>query len=536
MSWIDKQIARVSPAWALRRQINRQRLERLSKLANAGQRGFDAVAGGRLRYDLASTSNNADSFIRDSIDDLRNHVRQLEYNSGAVAGTIRRLRNNVVGCGIRLQALVAADENFRKFPMIDDAAAARINAEAEANFALWNKQADKRLIQNFHELQGSVCAALERDGEVLVVGRESARRDRLIPYCHEVLEADRLQTPMSEFSNPVIRNGIRFDAEGAPQSYFLLRRHPGETAVISARLARDDDYEEVPAFNANGTRKVFHLFDPVRPEQSRGYSGFAAGLRDLQDHDRLREAEIMAALEDACMFGVVRSQNPMAMQQGLTTPAGDGSSRRYHEFDTNKIFYLNENEEMDVHKPTRPNEGLDGFLRLILAGTANAKDVPPEVLTQNWRDFNYSNARTVLLQFQLSCRVRQQYLIDHYCQPTYENVFRWLVIRGLVQCPGFDRRAADYLRCTWIAPGWKWVDPVKEADGARIECEQNFDSYYNVTASKGYDGDEVLEANARYLRRKQELAAKYGISFPAASADKPAAAKSEKEEETVTNE
>jgi len=43
-----------------------------------------------------------------------------------------------------------------------------------------------------------------------------------------------------------------------------------------------------------------HLFNPVRPEQSQGYSAFGAGLKDYQGLDRYREAEIYARLEDAC--------------------------------------------------------------------------------------------------------------------------------------------------------------------------------------------------------------------------------------------
>jgi lambda family phage portal protein len=485
------------------------------------RRGFEAVSGNRLRYDFLTTSKGPDSAIEGDIDKLRQNIRQLEQDNGYVSGPIRRLRNNVIGTGIRLQSRVMADEDQKEFPLINQGIADRFNRQAERWFKLWLEKSDKRLIQVFYEQQGIAAAALERDGEVLVIGRDSARRDRFIPYCLEVLEADRLQTPMEEANNPNIRNGIRFDEEGVKIGFFILKTHPGDT-ITPATLARSQDFEEVSAFNANGTRKVMHLYDPVRPEQTRGYSDFASGLKDLQDFDRYREAEIMAALEDACMAGFVKTNNPADFQAAMTMASGGDTEgyERIHEFAPNKWHYLAPNQDVSIHSPKRPNSAFSDFTRMLLEGPANAKDIPPEVYAQNWQGMNYSNARTVLLQFYLSCRIRQSYLIWHLCRPVYENVLTQLVIHGKVQAPGFDRRREDYLSHAWIAPGWQWVDPVKEAQGKEIEVDNDFDTLADINAGKGKDWEETLEQRARELRKRKDLEEKYDITFP--TADKTA--------------
>ncbi|MCK9265209.1 MAG: hypothetical protein M0R18_15605 [Deltaproteobacteria bacterium] len=66
----------------------------------------------------------------------------------------------------------------------------------------------------------------------------------------------------------------------------------------------------------------------------------------------------------------------------------------------------------------------------------------------------------------------------------------------------------------WIPGGWDWVDPVKEAEGKELEVSNSFDTYAGVCAGKGLDAEENLEANARFLRRKKELAEKYEIEWP----------------------
>jgi lambda family phage portal protein len=516
MSWFNKQIARVFPGYALKREIALRRFERLKNFKSS--RSFDALSGSRLRYDFLSTSKSADAAIKNDVDGLRQHVRQLEYNNGHVSGPIRRLTNNVVGAGIRFQSRVTPDSNNMFFPKINATMAGDFNRATERLFSFWSKISDVRLMQNFYELQATVCSALERDNEVLSILRISERPSRrdISPLCVEVLEADRLQTPMSEISNPAIRNGVEYDEEGVPELYYILKVHPGESLTMALNR---NDYDQVDAFNPNGTRKVLHLFRPVRPEQTRGYSMWASALKDIQDMDRIHEAEVMATLEDACMTGTIVTENPVGFANAFTTPnteedSGDTGYDRIHEFGPNQMLYLNPGEKLEVHRNARPNPQMAEFEKQLLKGPSNALDMPPEVYLQDFQGMNYSNARTVLLMFYLSCRIRQQFIIDHFCAPVYEALARDFIARGKIQATGFDRRPHDYLKHSWIPPGWQWVDPVKEAKGKEIEVDNFFETLSDLHASKGNDFEETMERRAREIKFMAELEEKYGIEFP----------------------
>lgn len=533
MSWFNQQIAKIFPTYALKREIALRRLRMLEKFKSE-KRTFEAVAKGRGRYDLLSTARSPDAAIKGDIAALREHVRQSEYNEGFVRGPIRRIVRESVGRGIRYQARLRADNNGYNFPKFTQEYATEWNYQAEKGFKTWNKQADKRLISTFYELQALADASLIRDGEVIAVGRISTKRSRLIPYCIELMEADRLATPVEEITNPQIRNGIRYDEEGSPSAYFIYKHHPGEGYMVGMR---GQDFEEIPAYFPNGLKKVMHIFSPMRPEQSRGFSEFGPGLKDLQDLERYMEAEKMAALEAACLTGIVTTENPKGFQQAFTESSGSPDYERINEFGPGLWHYMRNGEKVDIFNPSRPNESFGAFVDQLIRGPANALDVPPEVFSQNWKDFNYSNARTVLLQFYSSMIMRQFHLVNHLCQPILENVISWLVTKGLVNSDGFDRRRDDYFESAWIPSVYrKWVDPTKEASGKQIGLETLVESLTEIVAEQGKDFEEHIEQIAREKQKILEMEKQYGVTLTQPKKPASIVPKDEEEEqEAVKN-
>lgn len=502
-------LGRMFPEWALKRSIARARLARLEKF-----RSLDAVSGERQRFRMSSTSQNINSEVADNIVGLREQIRRYELENGNVSGPFRRLKKNVVGHGIRLNAEITGDDpSSKEIPKITKDQAEVANHKVEKLFNVWNREADKRLMLPFYGsdgIQGIVEHALARDNEAIVIGRVSSRVDRIIPYCLEVLESDRLQTPPEEIGNPQVENGIRFDAEGAPAAYFILKDHPGNT--MSA-VFNNQNFEEVPAYNPNGTKKVMFLFNPIRPEQTRAVSLMASALKDIQDADRYMEAEKLAALEDACLFGTVKTDDPGGWDSLSNTPSNNDKYDRIHEFAPNEIKYLFPGEELDVHRPERPGGQFESFINQIWRGPANAMDIPPEVFLQNWKGMNYSNARTVLLQFYATCRERQRFLVNNLCWHVYDNVFRWFLLKGLIQAPSFFSRKYDWLQHSWITPGWQWVDPAKEASGKETEVNLGTENISDIIRAQGEDPEVKLERRAREKRRIRDLEEKYDIKM-----------------------
>lgn len=104
----------------------------------------------------------------------------------------------------------------------------------------------------------------------------------------ELLEIDRPTIPIGETTNSKIRNGIEFEDEGVPRKYYALKDHPEDFGLSSTTR---NNFEEIDAFNTNGTKKVLHLYNPIRPEQTRGFSEFSACLKGYYNFDRYVEGK-----------------------------------------------------------------------------------------------------------------------------------------------------------------------------------------------------------------------------------------------------
>ena len=103
--------------------------------------------------------------------------------------------------------------------------------------------------------------------------------------------------------------------------------------------------------------------------------------------------------------------------------------------------------------------------------------------------------------------VRRQWLATYWAQPVYELWLEEAIGRGLVEAPGWDdpRMRAAYLRTRWIGPGRGWVDPVKEAQAAKLRMETGISTLEDECAEQGRDWEEVLEQRAREKARAGEL-------------------------------
>lgn len=529
---VDKVVETFSPERAVARSLERKKLE----LINSGksfQRSFEAISGGRKYYDFLSESKSPDSAIAGSIEKLKQYVRQVEHNNGFVAGAIQTIAENVVGTGFRFQSALKPTAKGI-VPKINETQTIRFNVDMERVFNICANKIDIRLMMPLGEIASLVEQTLVRDNEVLVIGRNSKRRDRIIPYCLETLEADRLSTPADEITNPKIHHGIEYDDEGVPKTAFVLKMHPGETFQSAKKR---DDYEEIPFFNLNGTRKVMHLFNPIRPEQTRGFTKWAAALKDVLDLERYMDAEKLATLQDACTVGVHYTENPMNFAGNFGKDSGKDDYDRITEIAPGANYRLRLNDKFELHRPTRPNDRFGEYVDNLLRGVASALNVPVEVITRNWKGFNFSNARTVLLQFYLTCRIRQAYLIYHFYGPIFENVLTQAISKGKVQAPNYDRYPHEYhMAHSWILPGWQWVDPLKEAQGKETELNMGSETLTDICMSKGKDIEEQVDKRGRELQLIKQAEEKYGVEFPKQNPSKPAGNESDDDDEENENE
>ncbi len=168
------------------------------------------------------------------------------------------------------------------------------------------------------------------------------------------------------------------------------------------------------------------------------------------------------------------------------------------------IMKLAPGDAATSHNPGRPNPAFEGFMKSFYMSIGSGLGLPIEVLRQNWSDSNYSSARAALGELWQMVAQDRKLLADGFLNPVYEMVIEEAIDLGLLDAPDFYRDRHLYCGARWIGPGRGYLDPVKEADAAKIRLE-TISTYEDECAEQGKDYEEVLEQQAYEQERRRLL-------------------------------
>lgn len=462
----------------------------------AGQRRLQAraqmaIAGSYIGADRSrrsfrhwfTSSKSADDDLLPDLAVLREHSRDLLRNAPLAIGAVNTVVTNVVGTGLALQSRI----DYEFLGMTEEEA----NAWQKATQREWRVWAENRFecdataTQNFYGQQELVFRSHLANGDVV-----SLLPSRKLPGCAyglkvQVVEADRLATPLDKLMDPNIFAGVEVDDFGAAVAYHIMDRHPGsmlrgKTLNFTRILARGEK---------SGRINVIHLARRLRPDQRRGEPYLTPVIEPLKQLDRYTEAEIMAAVISG-MFTVFiehgADESPMPMDGASTAPGlapeiGLGSGA---------IVDLEHGAKANIANPGRPNTAFDPFVMAILRQIGVALELPFEVLVKHYTA-SYSAARAAMLDAWKFFKNRRMWLADNFCQPIYETWLAEAVATGRINAPGFFadpsiRKA--WCSAVWLGDGPGSIDPLKEA--AAIEKRVDIGVTTLAEEVAAYDGGD----------------------------------------------
>jgi lambda family phage portal protein len=152
---------------------------------------------------------------------------------------------------------------------------------------------------------------------------------------------------------------------------------------------------------------------------------------------------------------------------------------------------------------------VDRIFRAISTGL----NLPYEIVAKDFSKTNYSSARAALLEARRYFMVRQAWLARKLCQPAWDMLQEEAFLKNQLPAGSFYEKKSDWCRARWIAPGWQWVDLVKEAKSSEMAIDIGISSLADEAASQGKDWEEVLEQRAREAVKVKELEDKYGVKI-----------------------
>lgn len=465
MNIIDKIIGWVSPQRAYERQAYRDAL-----------RQYDAASMDRLSSDWQPAYGTAEQLATGSRDIIRGRARAAEMNSDLAESAVIALLRNVIGAGIIPQAKV----RNRNGKLNND-----LNKKIEKAWAKWAEpeNADIRGISNFYELQEMALRRMVYDGEILV---NKTSQGSYLPLSIQLIEAENIGAVSITNGKNNIINGVEVTEHGRPVAYHVSQTDPmGLRSFDTVRLTTD---------------QAFLLFKPKRPSQIRGISLLALVLRRIHDIDEYMDADLIAARVAACFSVFVTSQN--SARQSALLPR-DKKGRPNITMAPGMVRHLSPGESIEFADPKRNAGTASEYSATQTRRIASGLGMSADIVARNISG-NFSAARQNLLEDQKTFRQVQKFVITHFCMPIWKAFIDALYLAG--ELPSDYLANKDkYQEVAWLAPGWSWIDPVKEVNANKEAIKSGLTTLEDVCAASGRDWEEVLEQRKLEQDRAKEL-------------------------------
>lgn len=468
-----------------------------ASLVSRELQGWNPVAG------------SADSDLLYDINTLVPRARDLDRNHGIASGARQTKLDNVVGIGLRL----APTPDYRALGK-DKAWAMEWGRKVKSLWRPWAETTacDCQNTSTFTGLTRIVFSGCMLNGESLALPMWLPSDRTPFATKLQVIESDRLSTPIGRIDGQYMRGGIQIDDYGKPLSYWIRKAHPGDAYI--GVLPQVVQWENISSETPWGRKRVLHIHDQDRIGQHRGKPDLTSVLTQFKMLDHYQKTEIQAAVVQAMVAAFI--ETPLDSQTMATMLGGDVDSPEFISYLKQKNEYrvnlkgaavlpLFPGDKMTPFSPTRPNSAYGPFTGNVLKHIAAGLNMPYELLLKDFSQTNYSSARAALLEAWRFFIGRRKFLVDAWATPVYELWLEEAIDSGLIEAPNFYQNRFAYSRAKWIGPGRGWVDPVKEAQGAALRMDNYMSTLEAECAEQGLDWEEVLEQVAAERAAMAEL-------------------------------
>lgn len=441
------------PAHMTRRSLARKRMSLMD--APRLRAGYDVAGSGTTNANhwAAADAKDADAVTSDRVrKTIRQRARYEIGNNCYAKGMVLTRATDVVGRGPRLQ-LHFEDPD--------------VNRRLEASWARWC-----RATKFGRKLRTMVMAKLG-DGETFALPVTSEKIKHPVKLDLRIVEADQCSTPFRPATQPV--DGIVLDENGEPQTYHILRSHPGSSSGATT------DKDDVDA------SQIIHWFRCDRPGQHRGVTEIGPALPLLAIMRRYTLAAVTAMEASASVSGVIYTDSPAAGESAAIEPMEEIPIER------NMWLTLPDGWKMGQVKNEQPGDQYTPVKRSILNEIARVVNMPINVASMDSSQHNYSSGRLDHQGYERDIEVErsecEEIVLDVVIAWWWQESILVLDDDGQPLVP-IKLRKITQIPHQWFWPGRDFIDPVKEAMGERTRLGSGTTTLPEQYAKRGLDYEE----------------------------------------------
>ena len=473
--------------------------------------GIGGYEGGRS--DRSATRNwlprigSPDSDVVPDLQPVRSRGRDLARNAPLIAGALDTNLSSIVGPG-----LVPHPRLDRAFLGLTEEQAN--DWQRQASRIWWavagSTELDIRRRFNFAQLTHIMLRSYMTDGDHFFRRRFKERKGSLLGLKIQLIEADRISNPNNKPDTPTLIEGVEIDDDGAFVKFHVMDRHPGEILSFTA-----PKWTEQPAFGPEtGEALMRQVASIERDGQTRGISLLAPVIESVKQLTRYGGAELDAAVATSFISLIIESEGGALGELpsmgtganeapvGFTGGAASASADRQIHLAPAAVVGLRPGEKISTFNPNRPNTAFEAFFRAWCSIVGVGIGLPHELLIKHFTS-SYSASRGAMLEAWRGFLTRRSLIVvDQWAQPVWEWMVSESVARGYLSAPGyFDDPLikAAYCECQWTGPIMGQLNPLDEANAAKIRIDTGTSTLEEETAANtgGDDWSRKHEQRAR---------------------------------------
>lgn len=414
-----------------------------------------------------------------------NRSRDLVRNTPIAAGAINTNALHVVGSGLTMQSRLN-----RHILGLNEQEAAKKQNLIESEWKLWSNSLDCSYNRKgtFNDTVNLVLRGALESGDIFALLPFEMRNTSPYGLKIQLVESDRVCNRDGKKNTKNLAAGVHTNDRGQPVAYDIRTTNPGTEKSF------EREWKQVQAFSATGRRRVLHIYEQLRPDQTRGMPYLAPIIEIIKQLSKYTNAEIAAAVVNSYFTVFLKSPDgdtelsPYAMTDETNVAADDQD----YKLGMGAFITLSNDESVEFADPKRPNQHFEAFMQAMLRQIGAALSIPYELLNYQFSS-SYSASRSAMLLAWKMFKTRRTWLENHYCNLVYEAWFEEAVLRGRVPAPGFMEdfaiRAA-YLQNKWVGPSPGQIDPTKETTAALDRIGGRLSTISEESAAIGGDFDQ----------------------------------------------
>ncbi|WOE76313.1 phage portal protein [Alterisphingorhabdus coralli] len=423
----------------------------------------------------------------------------------------------------------------------DDVWEEEFQEEVEEKFTLWAESSecwvDATRRNTFSEMVRLVTGINFMGGESFsAVEWLREESDRPFNTAILLLDNERITTPPTAQFDVRVRGGVRRNKRGRPLGYYVRQAHPSDF--------RDPDVHDFKYVRANrpwGRKQIIHIFEQVRPDQTRGISELTAMLRETYQARKIRDVALQNMIVNSSYAAAIESDLPTDvifnligggnvtndgrveeaistyMDSYLSTVAQYVGKSKYAQLDGVKIPHLPPGSKLNLMPVGKG--GLLGteFEQSLLRYLAAGSGVSGEQVSRDYSRTNYSSIKAALADTQLYMASKKKIIADRWATAVFKLWFEEAYNRGAIEtlnrpnAPNYydPLMAEAYTACDWIGASRGQIEELKETQAAIARLNAGISTREIEIARFGRDYRKVF----RQIAREQRMADELGLDF-----------------------